>query len=302
MLFSIVGDGLAGLMLALRLRSEGHQVAVYGDNQSNTPPVAMVHLFAGRTFRRSPLELAAFERAVLHWRQEPLAREMSVRRRVEPGGRLDRSAESHPIPDDYAPRRCEGDWMEYRPGFSVAARRLEQRLRSELEVRPGLRALDSVPGPRLLALGLRARDFFPGVGWDVSPGALELAPAPPGRPAIIEIGLGVHAVTSPEGDKIAYGGSGGAFAGPDRKQRLRELTGSTYQPGVVWEGTRCAPARDRLPLLGWLDPENFAFVGFGSRALFWLPFCLDLAVAALDGAPIPPELDVRRLPTLSGLP
>ena len=48
MTYHIVGDGLAGLVLARRLLDEGNDVVLYGDGQTNTPPVGLVHLAAAR--------------------------------------------------------------------------------------------------------------------------------------------------------------------------------------------------------------------------------------------------------------
>ena len=58
-----------------------------------------------------------------------------------------------------------------------------------------------------------------------------------------------------------------------------------------------ANALDRWPLVGWLDGKTFVFAGFGGRALFWLPYCCDLAVEALrsgSNAEIPERLRAGR--------
>lgn len=293
--YHILGDGLAGLLLALRLTAEGHQVMVYGDGQSATPPVALVHLFAGRTFRRSALELQAFECAIDFWRRESLAREMPVRRKVLPGDRLDRSSTDHQLPIAYAPRRTPEGRLEYGPGFAVAAQQLEARLREMVDVQPGQHALDSLPGPRILAVGARASELFPAQSWDLTRGTVSLAPTSQGQPNRIEIGPGVHVVPDPGGSGVALGGGSSSQTVVDQLRYARELTGVDYQPEQSWHGRRCAPALDRRPLLGWVSAENFAFFGFGSRALFWLPFCLELAVRGLKGAPLPSELAVQRL-------
>jgi hypothetical protein len=276
-------------MLADRLHKEGLSVVVHGDARTNTPPVGLVHLFAGRTFRRCALEVEAFQRAVELWRQEPLAREFPVLRRVQAGDRLDRSAQDHDVPRHYAPRRRSDGWLEYQPGFAVAAQQLEHRLRQNLGDRyiSGLAQIDVVPAPRVLALGLGAStEALPEAAWDLSFGRT-IEATPPGPPTAIQIGCGLHIAPYPDRNTVILGGRSSALTGPlsDELAKAQELTGELYRPGQEWRGWRCAPALDRRPVLGWLDAERFAFCGFGSRALFWLPYCLDLAVRALTGDP-----------------
>lgn len=276
---SIVGDGLAGLMLAKRLQDVGHPLVVYGDKTTNTPPVGLVHLFAGRTFRRSALELAAFERAVEFWRQEPLAQEFAVHRRVHPDDRLDRSARDHDVPAAYAPRRCQDGWLEYGPGFSIAAQPLQARLLQQLSDRDlhrhGRVTPDSLPAPRVLALGMGAAQWLPAVKWDNSHGRTVEA-TPPVSPQVIRIGDGLHIAPVPGTDRVSLGGRTSPLAGPlnDELPKALELTGLRHQKEMVWSGSRCAPAADRRPVVGWLDEQNFAFFGFGSRASVLAPLLL----------------------------
>ncbi len=288
--YHILGDGLAGLMLADRLLQSGHSAVVYGNGRTNTPPVGMVQLFAGRSFRRSQLEILAFERAIPFWSAEPLAVELPIRRKIEPGGRLHRSLAGHGVPDRLAPRRLDDCWVEYGPGFAVLAQQLESRLRSRVLVREGEFQPADLPCPRILALGLRAPEWLSSVAWDLSRGRVLQAPDLKAREAII-LGHGIHLIPTPDQGSVSLGGlplKADPFC--EVLERAYRLTGRRYQAEARWEGGRCTPARDRRPLLGWSDPETFLFLGFGSRALFWLPHCLDLAVAALDGAEIPEPL------------
>lgn len=294
---SIIGDGLAGLMLADRLLAEGYQVSVYGQACSNTPPVGLVHLFAGRTFRRSDLELVAFEKAISHWRQEPLAQEFEVHRVVQPGDRLHRSAAAHNLPPHYAPRPLREGWVQYGPGFSVASKNLETRLRKQLEpcFRSGWVQPNSIAGKKVLALGSGVATWWPEVAWDLSSG--RTVQAQPVRPAsAIMIGLGMHIAPAPGQTEVVLGGRFSPHGLPeDEIAKAQELTGLEHREGDAWYGQRCSPALDRRPCLGYLGEDSFAFFGFGSRALFWLPHCLDLAVLALAGGSLPEDLQVTRL-------
>lgn len=303
---SVLGDGLAGLLLAHALQEAGWEAQVLGDGCPNTPPVALVHLFAGRTFRRSALEVRAFERAVEHWRAESLARELSVLRKVEPGDRLDRSARDHGLPQAYAPRpSSKSGWWEYQPAFSVMAQALACRLSSQLKIH--MRRVDrphDLPSPRVLALGVKAAQSFPGTAWDRSAGrTVEAVPLAPLPPAIL-IGSGMHLAPVLDGPSVVLGGRFSALEGArgDELETALELTGVAHEERFVWSGERLALAADRRPLLGWLDDETFVFLGFGSRGLFWLPYCVELATQALQDRDfaLPPELDWRRAQGFAG--
>ena len=295
--FHILGDGLAGLMLAQRLRAEGAETVVYGDGQTNTPPVGLVHLFAGRTFRRDALELLAFEKAVEFWRAEPLAVELPVRRKLTQGDRLWRSLEGLELPGQFAPGHASDGWVEYRPGFAIASQLLEERLRQELDVKAdsALRDVGTVPEPRILAAGHAMPELMSEVAWDVLVGRTVEA-SPQVLPSQITIGLGVHVAPRPAGTTVVVGGrSSPKGEAKDELALARELLGEPVRKESIWTGTRCTPARDRRPVLGWTD-QGFAFCGFGSRALFWLPLCLDIATGALlRKEPILPELHYCRL-------
>lgn len=269
-MIQIVGDGLAGLMLAAELED----CEVWGDDCCNTPPQALVHLFAGRTFRREPLQVDIFEASADYWRQEPLARETTVRRFFSEGDRLDRSLSACQVPERYLPHRVGTCEVTYGPGFSVAARALRQRLLSEIRYRPGRVDLSQGgEGVRVLATGVDTPGSVDTVAWDMSDGQCLQATASSPTPEIW-IGRGVHIGPELEGTGVVIGGS------PDLKT-ASHLTGKNYQSGQSWYGRRCANAVDRWPMLGWLDSKTFLFVSFGSRGLFWLPYCVKVAARAL---------------------
>ena len=300
MTFSVVGDGLAGLMLAHCLNSRGCQVTLYGDQQTNTPPRGLVHLFAGRSFRRSQVELAAFEEAVNFWREEPLAEEFPVYRHVVSGDRLDRSADGVGLPPEYAPHRRDDGWLEYAPGFAVASQELEARLRGQLQSCWRHARLDqaSLPsGACILAVGIEAAAWWSDVGWDLSLGSTVWA-STPDSPEVIRIGMGLHIAPQKKEPLVCLGGRSSPLESErhDEVMVAEKLTGIPHTELSRWQGRRCAPALDRRPALGYLQENRFAFVGFGSRALFWLPYCVKLATECLlDGKQIPAELSVERL-------
>lgn len=275
MTIQLVGDGLAGLFLARQLRELGHLVTVYGDGKTNTPPAALVHLFAGRSFRRDRLELECFAEAVRTWRAEPLAQEYPVRRKLRGADRLQRSLDQAELPSPWRPHRFDDDWVEYSPGFSVASKALEGRLRAELgeSYRPHRRDWRELPGLKVLAVGLDAAEVLPELPWDLSRGRTVQAKSAPGEHLVI--GDGVHRAPIPgqhQPQTVILGGRSSPNSAPpqDEIEIANRLTGCGHIEVSTWLGQRCA-ARDHRPVLGWLDPSTFLFLGFGSRALFWLP-------------------------------
>ena len=61
-----------------------------------------------------------------------------------------------------------------------------------------------------------------------------------------------------------------------------------------WAGVRPA-SRDRRPLLGRTGAHEVILNGLGSRGVLLAPWCAQhLAAHLLDGAPLDPEVDVRR--------
>lgn len=284
----VLGDGLAGLMLARALP----EAVVHGDGASNTPPLALVHLYAGRSFRRHPLEVDAFKAAIDYWRSCSLAREFQVVRHFRQGDRLQRSAAEAPC--QFAPSQ-EGPQFCYGPAFTIETQRLEQKLREECRVLAG-----RVDDPRFYplnvwAVGTALKEMLPGP-WDHSSGRLLRAQ---GRLESIVIGQGVH--LAPRGNEMVIGGrSRPAVQGGhgDELECAARLLGKAPRYLSEWRGQRLACALDRWPLVGWWEPQVFVFGAFASRALFWLPYCVQLAVKALaDGhnQAIPAALSVERI-------
>lgn len=297
-MISIIGDGIAGLMLAEHLLNRGQEVRVFGDGQTNTPPVALVHLFAGRTFDRGPMEVEAFETAVSHWRSEPLAQEFQVRRHVPRGERLDRSLKSTRVPAQYRPELMAAEEAVYSPGFTVKGQELRSRIADNLGSRLVLNKVEptKVEGFKILSHGMGMAQSFPGIIWDLSYGrALE---ASPGHPEM-SIGFGAHIGPTPGRDSVWIGGRFSRTE-PERRDELDQaakLTGQCFTEIQEWCGWRCANALDRWPIIGPATEDTFVFSGFGARAFFWLPFCVSLAAnSILEQADIPPEFHFSRLP------
>ncbi len=302
MSIAILGDGLAGLMLAARLVDQGQDVQVFGDGGSQTPPVGLVHLFAGRTFRRSALEQTVFATATEYWRACSQAREFTVQRQTPPGDRLERSLLHLDLPSHLTPRPLKAGWVEYGPGFAVEAQALEGDLRAQLgggaRIHTGRFALDDLPGQiKVLAVGCEATRYLPDLSWDLSGGRVLRASLTSPQEQIL-IGSGLHSVPVGDGYQVVLGGRHSAKNGElhgDEISLAQALTGQPHQAGDEWKGRRCSPQSDHRPVLGWLEEGRFAFFGFGSRALFWLPYCVERAVEALlEQGEGPEELSPQR--------
>ncbi len=306
---TIVGDGLAGLMLGHRMQQqEGWKVTVLGDGNPQVPEVGIVHLFAGRSFRRQPLELQAFKVATEFWRASSFSCEFEVERLVEAGDRVDRSGLScevlQSLPSNWQPRRVELENLgqvcwRYGPAFSVRAKEFLHHLREELGERY-LRTranLEECDGLKVLALGVDLAELLPDGPWDRSRGCLIAGQIESRELTQIRIAPGLHLAPG-EGTRKAFLGGGlvtETFSCPSVESSL----GLTFSEDSRWTGERLAYAGDRWPVLGWRDSETLIFGGFGSRALFWLPFCLNLATAALVQSPevggFPAQLSLGRL-------
>lgn len=282
-MIQIVGDGLAGTLLAHRL---GNRVELVGDGRSNTPPGALVHLFAGRSFRRTPLEVRAFQEAIRYWRCEPLAQETTVRRTFQAGDRLDRSLAHCAVPEEFLPCRVSPGVLEYGPAFSVSSMALRERLIRALGPLYHQAHVDlgqAFGGVRVLATGRAIQHSLTRVAWDLSSGECLTARADSATEQV-HIGAGLH--IAPWEDGVVIGGAADLT-------KASELAGKSYELEDRWKGDRCANALDRWPVLGWLDSHTFVFASFGSRGLFWLPYCLKLAEQALEthsNDPIPEGL------------
>lgn len=302
--FHLFGDGLAGTFLAHTLTQADIAYRHYGDEHHNTPPVGFVHLFQGRTFHRDPVEVEAFKVAVDHWRNEPQAKEWRVRRSVLEGDRLHRSAHTETVPLDWRPVAEAPPYYTYSPGFTVDAKSLLNRLRGEaasaLEPR---REPTSVQGVKLLAVGLGIASRLPHWRWDTNPGRTVegFCPDHPElRPQALYLHHGLHLGANPNGDGFTMGGR--VSSKGDAKNDEQQLASSILQKPIEirseWWGERIANALDRQPLIGWLTETEFCFAGFGGRAMFWLPYCCQIARLALacgNNDPIPHRLRADRL-------
>ncbi|MCA9790494.1 MAG: NAD(P)-binding protein [Candidatus Eremiobacteraeota bacterium] len=272
-MIEVVGGGMAGLMTAACLAQGGHPVLVYDHGQALAPPAGLVHLFAGRTFRRHPLEVKAFSAAVDYWRGCPQAVELVVVR--EPNPRLLASAGS-PLPPDFAPRR-QGGHFTYSPAFVVDTPAWLAQLRGSLTVRAESR--QAGPGS-VVATGPALAGWLE-VDWDQTSGSLWTFSS---HLEHIYIGTGYH--LAPQGSEVVAGGN---------LEAARSRLGAT--PHRQWKGRRLTPRRDHWPVLGW-HRDRFLIGGLGSRGLFWMPYLAPLAALAIaqgHNDTLPPELSVSRL-------
>ena len=299
----LAGDGIAGRLLARALVEEGVNFRHYGDGETNTPPVAFVHLFQGRTFHRDPVEVAAFRKAVEFWRSQQCAAEWRVMRSVSPGDRLDRSADTQTVPQEFRPKRREECAYEYGPGFTVCVSELLRTVGGS--VRDRRVDVTELCGTVVHATGLAIESFLPELRWDTNPGRTVRASAT--RPADrLYLFKGCHLGSNPGSSSVTIGGrvnSKGEAKG-DEIEIASEILQTEVLYESEWWGKRIANALDRWPLIGWLNERHFLFAGFGGRALFWLPYCCELALTALrsgSNEAIPSRLRADRFEGRDGL-
>ena len=276
----LVGDGIAGRMLAHRMLEASLEFVQYGDGRANTPPVGFVHLFQGRTFHRDAIEVEAFRKALDFWRGEELASEWEVERSVKPGDRLDRSADTDTVPEEWRPVPAGADLYRYGPGFTVQAVALAAAV--PVEVVPGRVDTRGMEGPVIHATGLAVQELLPGYRWDINPGRTVQGTCSR-LPERLYLKAGCHLGADPGGERLTVGGrvNSKGEAKDDETDLASQILGAPVHYHSEWWGERIANALDRWPLVVWLDEKTFVFAGFGGRALFWLPYCCELAVESL---------------------
>ena len=304
----IVGDGLAGTWFARLLDSRQLDFRCFGNGKTNTPPVAFVHLFQGRTFRRHELELAAFRSCIEFWRGSQFSQEWSVLRKTTPGDRLQRSAHDHNVPEEFAPKPQGNDLFAYRPGFTVRAKDLTKFWRESFgnKFQEQTVEIGDLSGPVVYANGLGIEELLPNLRWDTNPGRTVRARCrehPARKPEHLIIAKGFHLGGNPGEEGFTVGGrvNSKGEAKNDETQLAEEWLKEGVEMCSQWWGERIANALDRFPIIGWLDKKAFVFAGFGGRALFWLPFCAPLAVEAyLEGSnqSLPQSLSIERFRNL----
>jgi len=295
-LIHLVGDGIAGRLLAQWMLESDLKFVQYGDGRTNTPPVGFVHLFQGRTFHRDAIEVEAFRRTIEFWRNESLASEWEVERSVAPGDRLDRSADTETVPEEWRPVRVAPDLYRYGPGFTVQAGALGAAVPVEVVSRQV--AFEDLDGTVVHATGLAIQRLLPGYRWDINPGRT-VQGVGSRLPERLYLKAGCHLGADPDGRTLTVGGrvNSKGEAKDDETELAAQILGAPVRYESEWWGERIANALDRWPLVGWLDETTFVFAGFGGRALFWLPYCCDLAVEALrsgSNAEIPERLRAGR--------
>ncbi len=281
---SIVGHGIAGLMLGEELLSHGRQVVIYGKGCSQAPPQVIVHLHAGRSFRRSDLERLAFKKAVSYWRQSPFATEVKVKRDTNP--RLEKSF-TLTENDEWDSPLFDSKSYTYGPAFIVMADKLRQHLLGLLDFREF-----AVPTPLsveeetlfedsdqvVFAQGFKSRLSYCSLNKGVS--IFKEKRKSSANENRIRIGKGIHYATTAEGCSL-----GGAFLNSDNpRERLFEKTQhlieaqewENFKKEEMFSGQKLV-SQDRLPVVGFDSANTFYFTAFGARAFFWLPFSTQLA-------------------------
>jgi hypothetical protein len=305
-MMTVLGGGLAGSSLHHRLTREGIPASFCSQGETNTPPVGFVHLFQGRTFHRTAVEVEAFLKAVEFWRRDPLAREWTVRRSVKEGDRLHRSAHTESVPEPFRPREVEPYLYQYGPGFTVASVEYVRRMQAETGLPQP--ALNHPSGVTIHATGLSVQELLPDLPWDVNPGRTvegSCPLAPEVRPTHLTLHQGLHMGGNPHNTHFTLGGrvNSRGEAKDDEAQLASSILGREVELNSEWWGKRVANALDRWPLIGWLTPSDFVFAGFGGRALFWLPYCVEVAseaIMARTNSNIPAPLRADRFRATTG--
>ncbi len=279
----IVGNGIAAFMLADKLKREDMDVCVFGRGPSQAPPQVLVHLFAGRSFRRSNLEVETFRDSVDYWRSSPYSIETTVNR--ESNSRLEKSLTHTENLPWGSPILTDGQFR-YGPAFVIDSKSLLASFQNDIKYRevrvmPGneeLKACDQI----VWATGFKNNLPFCVLNEGASIAINDI------QPSKIRIGSGVH--YSSNGKTSAIGGAflDGQLDQPKSLllERAKTLIPSAqkirFESADIFLGKKSI-SRDRLPVIGTDPNGRFLFTAFGSRAFFWLPSSTKLAVDLLRG-------------------
>ncbi len=281
----IVGNGIAAFMLAEKLERENVEVNVIGIGPPQSPPQVMVHLFAGRSFRRSKLELDAFKDAVEYWRKSPFSTETKVNR--DTNTRLEKSLSKTEEYSWESPILKEGTFS-YGPSFVIDAWGLMDHLQNQTNFQEkhienpddeDLKNCDRVVWATGLKNNLPYCQLNTGVSIAIDEIQIE---------SQIRIGQGVHHASSPKMSSI-----GGAFLNTDlaspkslllerANPLIRPENAEAFENGNLFQGKKSV-SEDRLPVIGTDTNDDFLFTAFGARAFFWLPLASKLAYQLLTG-------------------
>ena len=300
----IIGDGVAGTLVAHALTSRGHDVSVVGSRQVPARGVtALVHPFAGRSVELPDVEERAWLAA------QPLLQQFlaqGVARRVpmvrpligDAGVRLERSfdrvseafraswglaVEEHPT---------LGRSLVYEDCYGIDMRTALETLRSDLRyelvepdvtvLAPGHELAQWVEGDDVRAFGGQLAVLSAGLENAVSGGGVHVVPTMDGRACAGSTWWDPEAPVADEA------------AAADLQGRYHALFGTCPAIEQVWQGFRCVYQPDRRPVVGFLD-DHFAVAGaLGTRGWLWAPWVAQQIADAVDGKPVASELDVAR--------
>lgn len=307
----VFGDGVAGLCSAEALHRAGHRVVVHGDGGAHRGAMtAMVHLHAGRSFRTTDIEEAAFGRLrswATRWVRRGTAVSTSIVRPVvgQTGERLQSSLDSATDTVERIDDPVFGDCFRYAPAFGFAAGATLQALAASLldagvEFRSGRADPTDLAGStRVLAVGTDLPRWLPDVDLRLYGGDL----------VTLEMQLdrafsagGIHGVPTTDGaacvgstwwsteDEAPAAASSIAELG-DKLRRLGMAPGDVRS---AWRGVRCVHHSDRRPLVGRISETRHVVGALGTRGWFWAPYLAELVVASVAGEELPRELDVQR--------
>lgn len=305
----VVGDGVAGTLIALALRRSGAGVVLHGDRVAATGSArTLVHRHAGRSFQTDALEDAAWPVAVEFLRSlmnEDAVRELEMVRPVQErlGSSLETAADAASI------RRADhpvlGDVFRYGPAFAIDVQATLEHLharaaRAGVVHRGRLLPDESVGERTVVAVGAALPDWVAGLDLQLQGGHLVTFS---GRLDHAISARGVHVVPSGS-DAICAGSTWWDPAAPlpdtDAIADLRRrLVGAGIDAGdalSVWRGVRCIHATDRRPVVGRLDQSDTWIVGaLGTRGWLWAPWLAErLTAAMLHGEPLPERLLISR--------
>lgn len=327
---ALVGDGLAGNLVAERLRGAGVDFVWYGAGNPTLPPVGLLHRHVGRSFDNAPPEEQAW-RAASAWAKglpESVCRSVTMLRPTSHDSRLSSTFDRLELPhvsevsgQDFPYLAPCKRLFRYDDAFTIA---FEALLSQVFDVGPNrgpLKRMERSAGWTLFAAdgtrdevetvvfatGPRTANWFDGIDLKERPGELTLVARPAELPPDVAVSRKGHVGCDPTGRFACVGAT---YRPRDAAKRPLDVTAEECLDGIArsvpalrdaepvrhWFGRRAVVHPDRRPVAGETSEDGVWIAsGLASKGLLWGARVAEIVVeGVLSGAPVPEETDPRR--------
>lgn len=328
---AIIGDGLAGHLLARGCHDAGVDFVWAGAGEPTLPPVGLLHRHVGRSFDSGLPEQAAW-RAADAWARglsTDVATSVTMFRPTSRDSRLSSTFDLLELDHVREEEASDHPWLApcqrlfvYDDAWSVAVGAALREIAPFEPTHGALRALEptAAGGWRLttdgatvevehvvFATGPATPQWFDGLGLKDRPGELALVERPAELPANVAVSRNGHLGPDPTGRFVCVGAT---YRERDAERRGVPETAAACLDGIArsvpslvearpvdaWFGVRAVAHPDRRPLAGPTGIDGlWLAAGLASKGLLWGARVAEVVLAGvLGGDEVPAETDPRR--------